>query len=124
MLAEPQLLVALVLAHLLTDFYFQPFTWVQQRNERHALALPLYLHAIIHGILAAAAMFLFSSTISIASIGVGAIFHSATLAPRVCGCSQRFQFEDYWGNSPKPAMTCNLWERMSLATPTSVQICG
>ena len=54
MLAEPQLLVALVLAHLLADFYFQPFTWVQQRNERHALALPLYLHAIIHGILAAA----------------------------------------------------------------------
>ena len=40
MLAEPQLLVALVLAHLLADFYFQPFTWVQQRNERHALALP------------------------------------------------------------------------------------
>ena len=73
MLAEPQLLVALVLAHLLADFYFQPFTWVQQRNERHALALPLYLHAIIHGILAAAAMFLFSSTISIASIGIGAI---------------------------------------------------
>ena len=32
MLAEPQLLVALVLAHLLADFYFQPFTWVQQRN--------------------------------------------------------------------------------------------
>ena len=73
MLAEPQLLGALVLAHLLADFYFQPFTWVQQRNERHALALPLYLHAIIHGILAAAAMFLFSSTISIASIGIGAI---------------------------------------------------
>ena len=73
MLAEPQLLVALVLAHLLADFYFQPFTWVQQRNERHALALPLYLHAIIHGVLAASAMFLFSSTISIASIGIGAI---------------------------------------------------
>ena len=33
MVAEPELLAALLLAHLLADFYFQPFSWVQQRNE-------------------------------------------------------------------------------------------
>ena len=47
MLAEPQLLVALVLAHLLADFYFQPFTWVQQRNERHALAFRVCIRSTI-----------------------------------------------------------------------------
>ena len=33
---QPELLVGLLLAHILADFYFQPFAWVKQRNERHA----------------------------------------------------------------------------------------
>ena len=68
MVAEPELLAALLLAHLLADFYFQPFSWVQQRNEKHALALPLYLHALIHGVLVAVVMLILSEKISIFGI--------------------------------------------------------
>ncbi|NKX03463.1 DUF3307 domain-containing protein [Alteromonadaceae bacterium A_SAG5] len=73
MVAEPELLAALLLAHLLADFYFQPFSWVQQRNEKHALALPLYLHALIHGVLVAVVMLILSEKISIATVGISAI---------------------------------------------------
>ncbi len=72
-ITKPELLIALILAHLLADFYLQPFNWVQQRNERHALSFPLYLHALIHGILAAIAMFLFSSSLNVTSMGISAI---------------------------------------------------
>ena len=70
---QPELLVGLLLAHILADFYFQPFAWVKQRNERHALALPLYIHTLIHGVLAGAVLLLLSENISLTTIGVGAI---------------------------------------------------
>lgn len=72
-LMQPELLVGLLLAHLLADFYFQPYSWVQQRNERHALALPLYLHALLHGSLALIVLMLISQSESMTMIGFSAI---------------------------------------------------
>ncbi|WDT84517.1 DUF3307 domain-containing protein [Alteromonas sp. 009811495] len=58
---ETLLLVALLLAHLLADFYFQPYSWVESRNKRHVLAPHLYLHALLHGLLAGIAILVFAS---------------------------------------------------------------
>ena len=72
-LEQPEVLVGLLLAHILADFYFQPYAWVQERNERHALALPLYLHTLLHGILAAGAMLLLTQNVNGWTLGVSAI---------------------------------------------------
>jgi len=69
----PELLVGLLLAHLLADFYFQPYSWVKQRNERHALALPLYLHALLHGLLAFIVLLLFSGDVSITTLTISTV---------------------------------------------------
>lgn len=44
------LLVALIIGHLLADFYWQPMSWVNERNTRHFKAKKLYLHVLVHGI--------------------------------------------------------------------------
>jgi len=44
------LLTALVLGHLLADFYWQPMSWVHDRNNRHFRASKLYLHVLTHGV--------------------------------------------------------------------------
>jgi len=44
------LFVALVIGHLLADFYWQPMSWVNDRNSRHFKAKKLYLHVLVHGI--------------------------------------------------------------------------
>lgn len=69
----PELLVGLLLAHLLADFYFQPYSWVKQRNERHALALPLYLHALLHGLLAFIVLLLFSGDVNITTLTISTV---------------------------------------------------
>jgi hypothetical protein len=43
------LLVALIIGHLLADFYWQPMSWVNNRNTRHFKATKLYLHVLVHG---------------------------------------------------------------------------
>ncbi|NQY65307.1 MAG: DUF3307 domain-containing protein [Alteromonadaceae bacterium] len=49
---EPiQLLAFLFLAHILGDFYFQPSSWVRDRNEKHLKSARLYQHVLVHGIL-------------------------------------------------------------------------
>ncbi|MFZ8200073.1 DUF3307 domain-containing protein [Alteromonas portus] len=68
-----ELLIGLLLAHLLADFYFQPYSWVEQRNERHARALPLYFHALIHGVLAIIALVLLSPSINMVTIGISSL---------------------------------------------------
>jgi hypothetical protein len=45
------LLAFLFLAHILGDFYFQPSTWVRDRNEKHLKSTRLYLHVLVHGFL-------------------------------------------------------------------------
>jgi len=46
---ELNLLIALLLGHVVCDFYFQPTSWVTTRNQSHHRAKELYFHAIIHG---------------------------------------------------------------------------
>lgn len=38
------LLIKLIAAHFLSDFFFQPKSWVDDRNNRHYASLRLYLH--------------------------------------------------------------------------------
>jgi len=44
------LLLKLVAAHLLSDFFFQPGGWVNSRNRNHFGAWQLYLHGLITGL--------------------------------------------------------------------------
>ncbi|WP_105254786.1 DUF3307 domain-containing protein [Pseudoalteromonas sp. T1lg75] len=48
------LLLALLLAHVIADFYLQPLSWVMQRNERHFKSPKLALHMLVHGALSGA----------------------------------------------------------------------
>jgi len=41
------LLIKLISAHFLSDFFFQPNSWVEDRNNRHYSSLKLYLHGAI-----------------------------------------------------------------------------
>ena len=45
------ILVKLILAHLLGDFFLQPASWVEQKERLKAKSPKLYIHAGIHGIL-------------------------------------------------------------------------
>ena len=45
-------LTKLVLAHLLTDFVFQPAGWVADRNEKHFASGKLYLHGLVTAVVA------------------------------------------------------------------------
>ena len=47
------LLVALIIGHLLADFYWQPMSWVNDRNTRHFKASKLYFHVLVHGVISA-----------------------------------------------------------------------
>jgi len=47
------LLVALIIGHLLADFYWQPMNWVNDRNTRHFKAKKLYYHVLVHGVTSA-----------------------------------------------------------------------
>lgn len=49
-----ELLLALLLVHVLLDFPFQPGRWVAARYRDHAAAPSLYVHALLHGVGAAA----------------------------------------------------------------------
>ncbi|NMR25324.1 DUF3307 domain-containing protein [Pseudoalteromonas sp. NEC-BIFX-2020_015] len=44
------LMAALVIGHILADFYWQPMSWVNNRNTRHFRAKKLYLHVLVHGV--------------------------------------------------------------------------
>jgi len=45
-------LIKLVLAHLLTDFVFQPTSWIESRNKKHFQSVHLYLHGLITALVA------------------------------------------------------------------------
>ncbi len=45
-------LIKLILAHFIGDFLLQSKSWVQKKERHKLLALPLYLHVLIHGALA------------------------------------------------------------------------
>jgi hypothetical protein len=45
-------LTKLILSHLLTDFVFQPNSWVNDRSKKHFASGKLYLHGLVTGLLA------------------------------------------------------------------------
>ncbi|KPZ60029.1 hypothetical protein AN391_00430 [Pseudoalteromonas sp. P1-13-1a] len=47
------LLVALIIGHLVSDFFLQPMSWVNDRNTHHFKAKKLYLHVLVHGVVSA-----------------------------------------------------------------------
>ncbi len=56
------LLTALMLGHLLADFYWQPMSWVHDRNRRHFRASKLYLHVLTQGVTSLAVLTLWEYT--------------------------------------------------------------
>ena len=46
------LFVKLFLAHLLGDFLLQPTAWVKDKEQQKHRSLYLYLHTLLHGVLA------------------------------------------------------------------------
>ena len=59
-LQQLALIAGLLVAHVLGDFYFQPAGWVKSRNTKHLLSPALYLHALLHGVLAFFALLILS----------------------------------------------------------------
>jgi hypothetical protein len=47
------LLVTLIIGHLVSDFFLQPMSWVNDRNTHHFKAKKLYLHILVHGVVSA-----------------------------------------------------------------------
>lgn len=46
------ILIKLVVAHFIGDFLLQPKSWVEEKEKRKAKSVKLYLHILIHGLLA------------------------------------------------------------------------
>ncbi len=46
------LLLRLVLAHIIADFFLQPKGWVKSKEKKKVKSIPLALHALTHGVLA------------------------------------------------------------------------
>ncbi|MEI7663157.1 MAG: DUF3307 domain-containing protein [Bacteroidota bacterium] len=44
------LLLKLIVAHMVSDFFLQPAAWVRSRNHNHFRAWQLYLHGLITGL--------------------------------------------------------------------------
>ena len=71
-LQQLALLAGLLVAHVLGDFYFQPASWVKSRNTKHLLSPALYLHAVLHGVLAFFALLMLSLFNTLATKHTGA----------------------------------------------------
>jgi hypothetical protein len=71
-LQQLALIAGLLVAHVLGDFYFQPAGWVKSRNTKHLLSPALYLHALLHGVLAFFALLILSLFATLATKETGA----------------------------------------------------
>lgn len=56
MISTVTILIRLIIAHLIGDFFLQPHSWVEQRNKLHFRSGKLYVHSFIHALLAWAAV--------------------------------------------------------------------
>lgn len=45
------LLLKLLVAHLIGDFFLQPYRWVKSKEEEKARGLGIYLHVLVHALL-------------------------------------------------------------------------
>ena len=70
-LQQLALIAGLLVAHVLGDFYFQPTGWVKSRNTKHLLSPALYLHALLHGVLAFFALLILSLFATLATKETG-----------------------------------------------------
>jgi len=52
--------LGLVLSHILVDFYLQPTSWVNAKQENKQNAWQLYVHALLSGILAIVCLWIFT----------------------------------------------------------------
>ena len=68
------LLLKLLLAHILGDFFFQPTKWVKHKDKHKLKSVWLYLHIAIHVILMFIILWDLSMTLLIISIGVIHLF--------------------------------------------------
>ena len=71
-LQQLALIAGLLVAHVLGDFYFQAAGWVKSRNTKHLLSPALYLHALLHGVLAFFALLILSLFTTLATKETGA----------------------------------------------------
>lgn len=46
------ILLRLIAAHLIGDFFLQPKAWVESKQQKRIKSIPLVLHAVLHGVLA------------------------------------------------------------------------
>ncbi|MEP2652948.1 MAG: DUF3307 domain-containing protein [Paraglaciecola sp.] len=61
-MSEISILVALILVHILSDFYLQPNTWVAERNLTHHKSHAMYKHVAVHGLLSFGVLALLGSS--------------------------------------------------------------
>ena len=60
-MSDITLLLSLVVAHVLADFFLQPTSWVQARASKHWRAVALYYHSFLHFGLTLAVLLLWHS---------------------------------------------------------------
>ncbi len=63
------LLLLLITAHLVGDFYLQPAHWIANRHARKARSPALYKHILIHAVLAALAIYFAGFSLTLVATG-------------------------------------------------------
>jgi len=72
------LLIKLLLAHLIGDFFLQPYKWVRDKETKKLKSTKLYLHVLIHVILLGILLWDISKWPIIAIIGITHLIIDAT----------------------------------------------
>ena len=73
------LLLWLVIAHTLTDFYLQPMSWVNDRNRQHYRSIKLIWHALLHGAAACSAVAVWQATLGW-GLAISALYYALVIA--------------------------------------------
>ena len=68
-----ELLLLLLTAHVIGDFYFQPTKWVECRNANHIKSIGLWKHFIVHTLLNSVVFLLSDLSIIQSTIAIGVI---------------------------------------------------
>lgn len=71
-MSDLALLLLLIIAHIMGDFYLQPIQWVECRYQKHVKSPSLYKHALVHGLLTFLVLALFSSASLVTCTGLAA----------------------------------------------------
>ncbi|GLX77005.1 hypothetical protein tinsulaeT_03450 [Thalassotalea insulae] len=68
-----ELLLLLLTAHFIGDFYLQPLPWIQCRSKHHIKSIGLWKHVLVHTVLNSIVFILVDSTIYQATLALGVI---------------------------------------------------